>query len=111
MAGPTHPQTTSNSQRSVRTNTSQDPEELNSQAVLVGDRPVPQISPLLTTLETVFGPAASARDRQLARVIRCLAHYLVARPTQMSDNELEILLAVSIVVARRPAKTAKGGTP
>jgi hypothetical protein len=63
---------------------------------------------VLTTLEAVFGAAASARDRQLAGVIRCLAHYLVARPTQMSDKELEILLAVSIVVARRPAK---GGTP
>jgi hypothetical protein len=104
MAGPTHPQTDSNPQHIVRTITSQDPKDPEQHAVLVGDRPVPQVSPLLTTLETVFGPAASARDRQLARVIRCLAHYLIVRPIEMSDEELEILLAVSIVL-RRPKAT------
>lgn len=58
--------------------------------------------PVLEALERVFRPAAGPRDRALARVIRTLARRCSVPCRSLHDDDLEILLAVSIVLAREP---------
>jgi len=59
---------------------------------------------LETVLERLFAPDASPSDQQLAKCIRTLAKYLRFIPVRTSNEDLEVLLAISIALNRERRK-------
>jgi hypothetical protein len=74
---------------------------------VIPDKTVPKDSQshtieLLSALNRITDPHASAEDRLLERVIRTLAKYLrLAAPMSSESQDLEVLMAVSIVLNQR----------
>jgi hypothetical protein len=55
--------------------------------------------PIESVLERIFAPDAPPQDRLLADCIRTLAKHLRFTPIRTSNEDLEMLLAVSAVLA------------
>jgi hypothetical protein len=59
---------------------------------------------ILAALQPLFHPSASPNERTIAAVVKTLARYIGPGPVPLRNQDLEILLAVSLLLGPRGRK-------